>query len=174
MLSENLRKKEPLRRLIIVLTLWALLLPSAAAEELIMSGNYPSLAGAYSRIILVPHDALPSPCTPGTIYVNENGSLQYCNPTQKGLWSSIGVRMERGSVKNLQKGLSPVTFEFPFSDLPLVQIYEEVNVKTPDGVKKSIVSASNVMMVDLSKEGFKINNYAQIDEIDIYWVAVGN
>ena len=157
---------------------------NAGAETIQLSTYYPSPYGIYNRLRLVPQNSLPDPCLVGTIYVNQEGQLQYCTGEKgKGSWGTLGtitgkqpksLRIVRGSVEVSADKPVDITFEMPFTNLPLIQIYAEVSITTKEGSVKSLVDyTSKVVIFDVSINGYKIN-YLGDEKIKLFWLAAGN
>ena len=149
--------------------------PISMADDINISTTYPSPFGSYDHLRLVGREDLPQPCLTGMLFVNQAGSLQYCHPTPTGGgWSAIGTRMERGSLSILKEGLYAVTFSSPFSGLPLIQTYMEIEMETPDGTKKSVGNITDIVIFDITNSGFVIRSLDRLKETTILWVAIGN
>jgi len=54
-------------------------IPAASAGTTTLTTYYPAPAGNYQQLRIVPQDALSNPCKTGTLYVDNNGNIQYCD-----------------------------------------------------------------------------------------------
>ena len=93
----------------ITIALFIIQNPSQAqTQTLELTTYYPAPFGAYDRIKLVPRAAgseLPNPCDSGTIYVSDDGSLNYCEPSAAGsptgTFGPVTSEWERDATDNL-------------------------------------------------------------------------
>ena len=79
----------------------------AQTQTLELTTYYPAPFGAYDRIKLVPRAAgseLPEPCDSGTVYVSDDGNLNYCEPSAAGsptgAWGPAAGEWERSADDN--------------------------------------------------------------------------
>ncbi|MBI3314897.1 MAG: hypothetical protein HYZ86_02990, partial [Candidatus Omnitrophica bacterium] len=71
---------------------------------------YPAPSGNYDQLRLVPKAALSGSCLPGTLYVDDNNTLQYCGNS---VWGTVGTGSASSPVPNISVFNASGSFTVP-------------------------------------------------------------